>query len=216
MPLFSGTVGVGYSQTFQATGGTQPYSWSITSGSASPLTLNSSTGSLTGTPTTQGTLTFSVQVKDSGSPQQTASGQFSITVDDPPLVIFRFQPPVRQHRGPVFATSLRQRRACSLYLEHRKRSGSRTLDRSIHRSSVRAANHGRNLFSKDSSDRRRFQSAALRQPHIFVYREPGRAHHYHAVAAYSRHGRRSVLPITRRVGRSPSLFMVCPRPPLRP
>src|SRR5215472_5180110 len=69
-PLFSGTVGVGYSQTFQATGGTQPYSWSITSGSASPLTLNSSTGSLTGTPTTQGTLTFSVQVKDSGSPQQ--------------------------------------------------------------------------------------------------------------------------------------------------
>ena len=86
-PLFAGTVGVAYSQTFQATGGTQPYTWSITSGSAGPLTLNSSSGALTGAPTAQGALNFTVQVKDASSPPQTASGPFSITVDYPPLVI---------------------------------------------------------------------------------------------------------------------------------
>ena len=86
-PLFAGTVGVAYSQTFQATGGTQPYTWAITSGSAAPLTLNSTSGALTGTPTAQGTLNFTVQVKDSSTPAQTASGQFSISVDYPPLVI---------------------------------------------------------------------------------------------------------------------------------
>lgn len=54
--LPGGTVGVAYSQTLTATG-TSPITWSITSGSISPLTLNSSTGAITGTPTTATTLT---------------------------------------------------------------------------------------------------------------------------------------------------------------
>lgn len=53
--LSSGTVGSVYSQTLTATG-TAPITWSITSGSISPLTLNSSTGAITGTPTTATTL----------------------------------------------------------------------------------------------------------------------------------------------------------------
>ncbi len=53
--LPSGTVGSAYSQTLTATG-TAPITWSIVSGSISPLTLNSSTGAITGTPSTATTL----------------------------------------------------------------------------------------------------------------------------------------------------------------
>lgn len=54
--LPAGTVGTAYSQTLAATGST-PITWSITSGSISPLSLNASTGAITGTPTTATTLT---------------------------------------------------------------------------------------------------------------------------------------------------------------
>jgi hypothetical protein len=86
-PLFSGTVGQPYSQQFQAAGGVTPYTWSITAGSAAPLTLNPTTGNLSGTPTTQGTLTFTVQVTDSETKPQTVSQQFTISVDYPLLTI---------------------------------------------------------------------------------------------------------------------------------
>ncbi len=46
--LPGGTAGSSYSQTLTATG-TAPITWSIVSGSISPLTLNSSTGAITGT-----------------------------------------------------------------------------------------------------------------------------------------------------------------------
>ena len=54
--LPGGTAGSAYSQTLTATG-TAPITWSIVSGSISPLTLNSSTGAITGTPSTATTLT---------------------------------------------------------------------------------------------------------------------------------------------------------------
>ena len=53
--LPSGTVGSAYSQTLTATG-TAPITWSIVSGSISPLSLNASTGAITGTPGTATTL----------------------------------------------------------------------------------------------------------------------------------------------------------------
>jgi hypothetical protein len=61
--LRRGMVGVSYSDGLAASGGTQPYSWSLASGSLPPgLTLNSSTGAITGTPTTAGTSSFTAQV----------------------------------------------------------------------------------------------------------------------------------------------------------
>ena len=53
--LPSGTVGSAYSQTLTATG-TAPITWSIVSGSISPLTLSSG-GLISGTPSTATTLT---------------------------------------------------------------------------------------------------------------------------------------------------------------
>lgn len=77
--LASGTVGSAYSATLTATGGATPYSWSITSGSLpAGLALNSSTGTISGTPTTSGTATFTAQVKDANS--NTGSKSLSITI----------------------------------------------------------------------------------------------------------------------------------------
>src|SRR3954453_14642813 len=52
--LPAGTVGVAYSQTLGASGGTPPYSWSMASGSL-PAGLNISGGTISGTPTAAGT-----------------------------------------------------------------------------------------------------------------------------------------------------------------
>jgi large repetitive protein len=79
--LPSGTVGTAYTASFAATGGTTPYSWSVTVGLLPPgLTLNSSTGAITGTPTTAGTSNITVQVIDSGNPGRTATQSFSVTI----------------------------------------------------------------------------------------------------------------------------------------
>ncbi len=61
-------VGQPYSQTLTAAGGTQPCNWSITSGALpAGLTLNSTTGVISGTSTVPGTIRFTVQVKEGTS-----------------------------------------------------------------------------------------------------------------------------------------------------
>ena len=78
-PLPSVEVGISYSQTFGATGGTNPYSWSVVSGSPpSEFTLNSSSGVLSGTPMTAETYNFTVQVKDKNN--ASAQKAFALTV----------------------------------------------------------------------------------------------------------------------------------------
>jgi Putative Ig domain len=78
--LPNGTIGIAYQATLAASGGTAPYSWSITSGSLPPgLTLAASTGILSGSPTTPGAYTFTIQVSDSSVPPLTATQGFTIT-----------------------------------------------------------------------------------------------------------------------------------------
>ena len=74
-----------YSATLSATGGTAPYTWSLANNTVLPqgLTL-SAPGQITGTPTVVGTTTFTVQVTDSGTPQQTATQQLTIVVASAP------------------------------------------------------------------------------------------------------------------------------------
>jgi len=82
--LPAGAVGVAYSQTLSATGGATPYTWSKTGGSLpAGLALNSS-GVISGAPTTAGSSSFTVQVKDKNN--KTATKSLSITITAP-LVI---------------------------------------------------------------------------------------------------------------------------------
>jgi Putative Ig domain len=84
-PIFSGTVGVLYDQTFRATGGNPPYTWAILTGSTGGLTLDPNTGDLQGTPQTAGTFTFTVQARDQSG--ATATQSFSLVINAPTLSI---------------------------------------------------------------------------------------------------------------------------------
>lgn len=82
--LPNGTVGVPYDQILTATGGTSPYSWSVATGSLpAGLSLNATTGEITGTPTSTATpvpsSTFTVAVKDSSATPLIGQKEFTLT-----------------------------------------------------------------------------------------------------------------------------------------
>jgi hypothetical protein len=58
-----------------------PYTWSIASGALAPGLTLSSTGVITGTPTTTGTSSFTVRAADASVPAQTATSLLSITIN---------------------------------------------------------------------------------------------------------------------------------------
>lgn len=79
--LPAATVGAPYSATLQAAGGTGAYSWSLAAGSLpAGLSLNATTGVISGTPTSAGQSGFVVSAKDAGPPAQSVSTSLSIAV----------------------------------------------------------------------------------------------------------------------------------------
>ncbi len=82
--LPDGVKGTSYDVTLGVIGGTGTRTWTIESGSSLPsnLSLDLSTGRISGTPDTAGIFTFTVRVTDSASPPQTNTHSFSITVLD--------------------------------------------------------------------------------------------------------------------------------------
>lgn len=83
--LPSGLITREYDQNLQLFGGASPYTWSVEAGGSIPpgLTLESS-GRLHGTPTTPGSFSFTVQLKDSSA--QAATKAYTVAVYDGPLV----------------------------------------------------------------------------------------------------------------------------------
>jgi len=81
-PASTGEVGVAYSSSLVAAGGVTPYTFSIIAGSLPGLTLNPATGAITGTPTSQGTFTFTGQAMSSAGspPANTGTASCTITV----------------------------------------------------------------------------------------------------------------------------------------
>lgn len=74
-------VGQPYSATLQASGGTLPYTWSVSPALPSWLQLNPSTGALTGTSTTTANFSRTYTVRDSTLPtNRTASRSISLRV----------------------------------------------------------------------------------------------------------------------------------------
>jgi putative Ig domain-containing protein len=76
--LPQGQRGNTYSEVFTATGGTTPYSWSVSAGTPPAGIAMNANGDFAGMPTAAGTFNFTVTVTDANS--QTASGNFSATV----------------------------------------------------------------------------------------------------------------------------------------
>jgi large repetitive protein len=88
--LAGGTLGSPYSATISAaSGGTAPYGYAVTAGALpGGLTLNVSTGAITGTPTTLGNFSFDVTATDSstGTGPYSASQSYVIQIVDIPPV----------------------------------------------------------------------------------------------------------------------------------
>jgi hypothetical protein len=86
--LPGGTAGVAYNQTVTASGGASPYTFSISDGILPVgLSINSSTGAITGTPTEVGTFNFTVSAADSSTGSGPFSGEqaYAITVGAPSI-----------------------------------------------------------------------------------------------------------------------------------
>jgi hypothetical protein len=70
-----------YGATISVNGGTSPYAFTLSAGALPPgLSLDATTGDITGTPTTAGAYAFTVTVTDAGAAPQTATGSFSIDI----------------------------------------------------------------------------------------------------------------------------------------
>ena len=103
--LPNGQVGTSYSLTLVATGGTTPYSWSLTSGTLpAGLTLNASTGAIAGTPTVAASATaLTLTVRDSSSPVQSRSVNLALTIYSSNGISVSFSP---QNAGIPISQSL--------------------------------------------------------------------------------------------------------------
>lgn len=101
--LPAATEGSAYTQTLAASGGSPPYTWKVTIGELPPgLSLASSTGTLSGTPSTTGSYSFIVQVTDAG--QQTATKAFTLQVSARLTIVSAAQLPNATLRRPYRAT----------------------------------------------------------------------------------------------------------------
>ena len=83
-------MGAAYNQTLAASGGATPYTWSLSSGSLpANLTLNASTGVISGTPTAASASTFTVKV--TGSTGTTSTQALSLTINAANITPVRFE-----------------------------------------------------------------------------------------------------------------------------
>jgi Putative Ig domain len=86
--LPGGHVGSPYDAALTATGGTVPYTWTLTAGTLpAGLSLNATSGEISGTPTIPIDAALTFEVADSAKPQATQSVNLSLTVSAVPLAI---------------------------------------------------------------------------------------------------------------------------------
>lgn len=88
---FTATYATAYSQAITATGGVGPYSFSLNGNLPAGVTLNPSTGLLSGSPTASGVFNFTVTATDTGSTGAgapfTVQGSYSLTVVAPLIAV---------------------------------------------------------------------------------------------------------------------------------
>lgn len=78
--LTNGTVGAAYGETISASAGGSPYTYAVTAGTLpTGLSLDGSTGALSGTPTTDGSYSFTITATDAYGAE--GSANYTLTVD---------------------------------------------------------------------------------------------------------------------------------------
>jgi hypothetical protein len=103
-PLPAGTVGTAYQQRFLATGGRTPYTWSIAAGTVPGLMLDPNTGILSNIPSTAGSFTTTVQVRDNSG--ATTSRVFSIAIAPGPLQLAPISETLQSTAGSSLSVAL--------------------------------------------------------------------------------------------------------------
>ncbi|MGI5289963.1 Ig domain-containing protein [Nonomuraea polychroma] len=99
--LPAATPGTAYQQTLAAKGGVPFYDWQVTSGSLpAGLSLDRFTGAITGTPTTAGTSTFTVQLRDYDRLSTPVTRTFSLNVGAGPANLARSATPSASYTSP--------------------------------------------------------------------------------------------------------------------
>jgi hypothetical protein len=79
--LAGGRINVAYSATEQATGGSGSYKWSVASGALpAGLSLNTTTGTISGTPTVSGTSTVTIAAADATNASNAATATYSLVI----------------------------------------------------------------------------------------------------------------------------------------
>lgn len=103
--LANGVIGLPYKQLLVASGGVQPYTWGISSGTLPPGITLTTDGILSGTPTTLGKYTFTAEVVDSQSPIQ-ATNTLTATVTINPVLSFASSPLPTGLVGGSYSTTI--------------------------------------------------------------------------------------------------------------
>src|SRR6266849_6223589 len=79
--LPAGQTGAAYQGALAASGGSTPFTWSLSTGTLpTGLSLSASSGAISGTPSATGQATFTVSVTDNSSPPQTTTKSLTLTV----------------------------------------------------------------------------------------------------------------------------------------
>lgn len=97
------TQGSAYSHQLVASGGRSPYTWTQVSGTLPPGITLSSTGILSGSPSTTGPFSFSVEVSDSVGSKSVQA--LSLTVQPPPPTVTTATLPVATTGRPIASTT---------------------------------------------------------------------------------------------------------------
>lgn len=99
------SVGAAYTASLSAVGGVAPYLWSLVSGSLpAGIQLQSSAGTIVGTPTTPGSFALSVQVTDAAGHNATAGFSLTVTASSPALAITNTSLPAADATVPYTAS----------------------------------------------------------------------------------------------------------------